>query len=74
MIIKIKIMTTIKITIDDSLPLAKLETVLSLIRGVTKIEVAESSAEAEKNEYEQLKDAFLSTSKRSMAQQINKYL
>jgi hypothetical protein len=30
-------MTTVKITIDDSLPLSELETVLSLIRGVTKI-------------------------------------
>jgi hypothetical protein len=67
-------MTTVKITIDDSLPLSELETALSLIRGVTKIEVAESSADTEKKEYEQLKDAFLNHSKRSMAQQINKYL
>jgi hypothetical protein len=67
-------MTTVKITIDDSLPFAKLKTALSLFRGVTKIEVAEYSVETEKKEYEQLKDAFLNGSKRSMAQQINKYL
>jgi hypothetical protein len=41
---------------------------------VTKIEIAESSADTGKKEYEQLKDAFLNHSKRSMAQQINKYL
>ena len=67
-------MTTVTITIDDSLPLAKLKTALSLFRGITKIEVAETSAEAGKMEYEQLKDIFLSSSKRSMSQQISKYL
>ena len=66
-------MTTVKITIDDSLPFAKLKTVLSLFRGVTKIEVAEYCVETEKKEYEQLKDAFFNGSKRSMAQQISKY-
>ena len=64
-------MTTVKITIDDSLSLHKLKEALSSIRGITKIEVAKST---EKEEYEQLKSAFLNSSKRSMAQQINKYL
>jgi hypothetical protein len=68
-------MTTVEITIDDSLPLSKLRTVLSLIRGVTRIEIAESHyVDTEKKEYEQLKTAFLNGSRHSMAQQINKYL
>ena len=66
-------MTTVKVTIDDSLPFLKLKAALSLFRGVTKIEVSESSVENEKQEYEQLKDTFFSNSKRSMAQHINKY-
>jgi len=64
-------MTTVKITIDDSLPLYKLKEALSLIRGIAKIEVADLS---EKEEYEQLKNAFLNSSKHSMSQQISKYL
>ena len=52
-------MATVKITIEDSLPLYELKTVLSLIRGVSKIEIAESDVDTEKNEYEQLKSAFL---------------
>ena len=67
-------MTTVKITIDDSLPLVKLKTALSLIRGVTRIEVANPPVDTDMREYEQLKEAFLNGSKRSMAQQINKYL
>ena len=67
-------MTTVKITIDDSLPFSKLKAALSLLRGVTKIEVTESSVVNEKKEYEQLKDTFFSNSKRSMAQHINKYV
>ena len=67
-------MTVVKITIDNSLPFSELKTALSLFRGVTKIEVADSFAETERKEYEQLKNAFLSNSKRTMAQQINKYL
>ena len=64
-------MTTVRITIDDSLPLYKLKEALSVIRGITQIEVAESS---EKEEYEQLKNAFLNGSKHSMSQQISKYI
>ena len=41
-------MTTVKVTIDDSLPLSKLKTALSLIRGITGIEVAEPSISSEK--------------------------
>ena len=67
-------MTTVKITIDESLPLSKLKTVLSLIRGVRRIKIAKSPVEIEKKEYEQLKNAFLNSSKLSMAQQIDKYL
>jgi len=67
-------MTTVSITIDDSLPLCKLKEALSLIHGIAKIEVAEIADSAEKAEYEQLKNAFLSGSKRSMAQQMSKYL
>jgi hypothetical protein len=65
-------MTTVKITIDDSLSISKLKTALSLFRGVTKIEVSKSPIEATKDEYEQLKDAFLCNSKLSMSQQITK--
>ena len=51
-------MTTVKITIEDSLPFSDLKTALSLIRGIAKIEVAEYSGETDKQEYEQLKNAF----------------
>ena len=64
-------MTTVKITIDDSLPLYKLKDALSLIRGIAKVEVAEPT---EKEEYEQLKSVFLNSSKHSMSQQISKYI
>jgi hypothetical protein len=67
-------MTTVKITMEDSLPLFELKTVLSLIRGITRVEVAESYIDTEQQEYEQLKTAFLNSSKRSMSQQINKYI
>ena len=67
-------METVKITIDDNLPLSELKRVLSLIRGVIEIEGAESSAETEKEEYEKLKNAFLNSSRHAMAHQINKYL
>ncbi|MCL2739305.1 MAG: hypothetical protein FWE30_07650 [Bacteroidales bacterium] len=67
-------MTTVKITIDDSLPFLKLKSALSLIRGITKIEIDDSSVEVEREEYEQIRKAFLSSSKRSMAQHVNKYL
>ncbi|MDR0792045.1 MAG: hypothetical protein LBE82_01960 [Chitinophagaceae bacterium] len=67
-------MTTVKITIDDSLLFSDLKTVLSLIRGIAKIEVIENSNETEKQEYEQLKNVFLNGSKRSMSQYINKYV
>ena len=65
-------MTTVKLTIDDTFPLPELRTVLSLIRGVRRIEVAEPNLE--KQEYEQLRAAFLNNSKRSMSQQIKKYV
>jgi len=67
-------MTTLRITIDDSLPLSELKTVLSLIRGVKKVEIAESFKNVEKKEYEQLKTAFFNGSKSSMANQINRYI
>jgi hypothetical protein len=67
-------MTTIKITVDDSLSFSKLQTALSLIHGITKIEVEKSSVDLEKKEYEQLKIAFLNSSKHSMAHQISKYI
>jgi hypothetical protein len=67
-------MTTVKITIDDTLPFSEFKTVLSLIRGISKIEVAEYSDENDKQEYEQLKKAFLNGSKHSMSQHINKFL
>jgi len=67
-------MTTVKITIDDSLPFSDLKSALSLIRGIAKIEVAEYSDETDKKEYEQLKNAFLNGSKHSMSQHISKYL
>ena len=69
-------MTTVKITIDDRLPFSELKRILSLMRGVTKIEIAEFSTETEKEkeEYETLKNAFLKSSRYAMTQQINKYL
>jgi len=67
-------MTTVKITIDDTLPFSDLRTALSLIRGVSKIEFANYSVETDKQEYEQLKNAFLNGSKRSMSQHINKFI
>jgi len=67
-------MTTVKITIDDSLPFSDLKKVLSLIRGISKIEVADNSDETFKQEYEQMKHAFLNGSKRSMSQHISKFI
>ena len=67
-------MTTVKITIDDTLPFSDLRTGLSLIRGVSKIEFADYPVETDKQEYEQLKNAFLNGSKRSMSQHINKFI
>jgi len=67
-------MPTVKITIDDSLPFSDLRTVLSLIRGVSKIEFTDYSVETDKQEYEQLKNVFLNGSKRSMSQHINKFI
>ena len=55
-------MTTVKITIDDTLPFSDLRTALSLIRGVSKIEFVNYSVETDKHEYEQLKNAFLNGS------------
>ena len=63
-------MTTVKITIDDTLPFSDLR----IIRGVSKIEFANYSVETDKQEYEQLKNAFLNGSKRSMSQHINKFI
>ena len=65
---------TVKITIDDTLPFSDLKTVLSLIRGISKIEVAEYFDEQDKQEYEELKNVFLNGSKHSMSQHINKYI
>ena len=67
-------MTTVKITIDDTLPFSDLKTALSLIRGVSKIEVAEHLPDNDKQEYEQLKNAFFTGSKRSMSEHINKFV
>jgi hypothetical protein len=43
-------MTTVKITIDDSLSVSKLKTALSLFHGVTKIEVEDTYVETENRE------------------------
>jgi hypothetical protein len=67
-------MTIIQITIDESLPLAKFKTALSLIRGVSRIEVLDAAVCADKEDYKQLKSAFLHTSKLSMASKIKKYV
>ena len=63
-------MTTVRSTIDDILPFSDLR----IIRGVSKIEFADYSIETDKQEYEQLKNAFLNGSKRSMSQLINKFI
>ena len=67
-------MTTVKITIDDSLSFSDLKTVLSLIRGIAKVEVADYSDKTDRQEYEQVRNAFLSSSKRSMSQHISKFI
>jgi len=67
-------MRTVKITIDDTFPFSELKTVLSLIRGIAKVEIAEYSATTDKQEYEQLKSVFFNGSKRSMSQHINKFV
>jgi hypothetical protein len=67
-------MTTVKITIDDTLPFSDLKTALSLIRGIAKIEVANYSGETDNKEYEQLKNAFLNGSKHSMSQHISRFI
>ena len=67
-------MTTVKIIIDNTLPFSDLKTVLSLIRGISKVEVAEYYDGSDRQEYEQLKNTFLNGSKRSMSHHISKYL
>ena len=70
-------MTTVKITIDNTLQFSDLKMVLSLIRGISKVEVAEyydESDESDRQEYEQLKNTFLNGSKCSMSHHISKYL
>jgi len=65
---KNELMRAIKITIDKSLPK---KSALSSIHGVKG---SDFSIETDKKEYIQIRDAFLNNSKRSMAQQISKYL
>ena len=67
-------MTTVKITIDDSLRFSDLKTVLSLIRGVSKVEIAEYHDDTDSMEYGQLRNAFFSGSRRSMSQHISKFV
>ena len=68
-------MTTVKNTKDGTLPFSNLKTtVLSLIRGIAKIEIAEYPDETDKYEYEQLKNAFLDGSKRSMSKHLSKFI
>ena len=67
-------MTTVKITIDNTLPFSDLKTVLSLIRGISNVEVAEYYDESDSQEYEQLKNTFLNGSKRSMSHYISKFI
>jgi len=67
-------MTTVSITIDDTMPFSDFKPALSLIRGVAKVEVAECSDKADRQEYEQLRNAFLSGSKRSMSHHISKFI
>jgi len=48
---------------------------LTSTRRVMRVETMDSSVEnTDRKEYEQLKAAFLNSSRHSMAQQINKYL
>ena len=67
-------MTTVKITIDNTLPFSDLKTVLSLIRGISKVEVVEYYDGSDRQEYEQLKNTFLNGSKRSMSHYISKFI
>jgi phage gp45-like len=67
-------MTTVRITVDDTLPFSDLKTVLSLIRGISGIEVEGNSEATDKLEYEQLKSSFFNGSKHTMAQHISKYI
>jgi len=67
-------MTTVRITVDDTLPFSDLKTVLSSIRGISGIEVEGNSEATDQLEYEQLKSSFFNGSKRTMAQHISKYI
>ena len=67
-------MTTVRITVDDTLPFSDLKNALSLIRGISKIEVDENSVATDHIEYEQLKSSFFNGSKRTMSQHISKYI
>ena len=67
-------MTTARITMDDALTFSDLKTALLLTRGIAKVEVAEYSDKADRQEYEQMKNAFLSSSKRSMSHHISKFI
>ena len=60
------------LTIDDTLPFPEPRKALSLIRGITKIEIAERFDEINRQEYEPLKNAFLNNLKRSMSKYIDK--
>ncbi|MDD4192844.1 MAG: hypothetical protein PHI28_16020 [Mangrovibacterium sp.] len=65
-------MTTVKITIDDSLSFSELKAALSLIRGVLAVEIADTDQQEDDKEH--LKEAFFAGSKRAMAKHFEKYL
>jgi len=67
-------MTTVSTTIDDTLPFSDFKIALSLIHGIAKVEVAECSDQADRQEYEHLRNAFLNSSKRSMSHHISKFI
>jgi len=67
-------MTTVMLTLDDTLRFSDLKKMLLLIRGISNIEILKQSNKTDKQEYEQLKNAFISGSKQSMSQHISKYL
>jgi len=67
-------MTTVKITIDDSLRFSDLKPALPLVRGISKKTVAEYHNDTDNIEYGQLRNAFFCGSRRSMSQHISKFL
>ena len=71
-------MTTMIVEVQNGGDAGKIAAAVRQIKGVAKVKIEEMKArppvETDKQEYEQLKSAFLNGSKRSMSQHINKFI